>query len=64
MHIHEVTQDAYVSGDSRFGTWARYGLDGRGNGVRVPAGANFSPLRIIQTGSGAHPDFYTIGTRD
>jgi hypothetical protein len=31
-----------------------YGLDGPGVGVRVPIGAISSPLRVVQTGSGAH----------
>jgi hypothetical protein len=34
-------------------------------GVRVRAGArNFSPHHRTQTGSGAHPASYTMGTRD
>jgi hypothetical protein len=39
-----------------------YGLDNRG--VRVPAGAgNFSLYHRVQTGSGAHPASYPMGTR-
>jgi hypothetical protein len=41
-------------------TW----LDDRGSGVRLPAGTgNFSPHHGVQTGSGAHPDSYLMGTR-
>jgi hypothetical protein len=31
-----------------------YGLDGQGVGVRVPVGARFPPLHVLQSGSGAH----------
>jgi hypothetical protein len=31
------------------------GLYGRGVGFRVPVRERFSPLHVIQTGSGAHP---------
>jgi hypothetical protein len=41
------------------------GLDDRGAGVRLPAGAgNFSLLHHIQTGSGAHPDSYPMDNKD
>ena len=36
----------------------RYGLDGSGH--RIPVGARFSAP--VQTGSEAHPAFYTMGT--
>jgi hypothetical protein len=36
----------------RVATATAYGLDDRGVGVRVPVGSEFSPLHIIQTGSG------------
>jgi hypothetical protein len=40
-----------------------YGLDDRAIEVRSPAGANdFSSSPCIQTGSGAHPASYTVGT--
>jgi hypothetical protein len=39
-----------------------YGLDGRGIGVRVPVEENFSPFHVVQTGSGAHPASYPMGT--
>jgi hypothetical protein len=40
-----------------------YGLDDRAIGVRSPAGAkDFSSNLRVQTGSGAHPVFYTMGT--
>jgi hypothetical protein len=40
-----------------------YGLDDRAIGVRFPAGAkDFSSNLCVQTGSGAHPASYTMGT--
>jgi hypothetical protein len=41
-----------------------YSLADRGSGVRFPAGAvNFSLLHRVQTGSGAYPSSYPMGTR-
>jgi hypothetical protein len=41
-----------------------YGLDNRGSRVRIPARAgNFFLHHRVQTGSGAHPDSYPMGTR-
>jgi hypothetical protein len=41
-----------------------YGLDDRAVGARSPAGAkDISSSLCVQTGSGAHPAFYTMGTR-
>jgi hypothetical protein len=41
-----------------------YGLDGRGSRVRFPAGVgNLSLHHRVQTGSGAHPASYPMGTR-
>jgi hypothetical protein len=40
-----------------------YGLDNPAIGVRSPAGAKeFSSSLCVQTGSGAHPAFYPMGT--
>jgi hypothetical protein len=40
-----------------------YGLDDRAIGVRSPAGAkDISSNLCVQTGSGAHPASYTMGT--
>jgi hypothetical protein len=40
-----------------------YGLDDRGNVVRFPAKVrDFSPLRSLRTGPGAHPASYSMGT--
>jgi hypothetical protein len=40
-----------------------YGLDDRAIGVRYPAGAkDFSSSLCVQTGSGAHPAYCTMGT--
>jgi len=44
--------------------WYSAGLGAGRWGVRVPAGAgNFSLLHRLQTGSGAHPASYPVGTR-
>jgi hypothetical protein len=40
-----------------------YKLDGRGVGFRVPIGAGFSLLHVVQTGPGAHSAFYPKSTR-
>jgi hypothetical protein len=48
--------------DSAVGIATGYGLDGRGVGVRVPVGAWFFPLHVIQTVLGAHPASYPTGT--
>jgi hypothetical protein len=42
-------------------SWYGYGLGGGRVGVRVPVRANFSPLHVVQTDSGAHPA-YPMGT--
>jgi hypothetical protein len=39
-----------------------YGLDDRGVGVRVLVESEFSLLHIVQTGSGAPPTSYSMGT--
>jgi hypothetical protein len=40
-----------------------YGLEDRAIGVRSPAGAkDFSSSVCVQTGSGVHPAFCTMGT--
>jgi hypothetical protein len=39
-----------------------YGLDDRVIEVRSPKGADFSSSPCIQTGSGAHPASYSMGT--
>jgi hypothetical protein len=51
------------SRDSVVGIATGYGLDDRGVGVRVSVGQDFSPLHIVQTGSGAHLTSYPMGTR-
>jgi hypothetical protein len=51
--------------DSSVGIAPDYGLDDRGSRVRVPVRAgNFSLHHRVQNGSGAHPVFYPMGTRD
>jgi hypothetical protein len=39
-----------------------YGLDDRAMEVRSPTGADFSSSPCVQTGSGAHPASYPMGT--
>jgi hypothetical protein len=39
-----------------------YGLDDRSIEVRSPTGADFSSSPCVQTGSGAHPASYPMGT--
>jgi hypothetical protein len=53
------------SRDSSVGIALGYGLDDRGFKVRFPAGAgNFSLHHRVQTGYGAHPASYLMGTTD
>jgi hypothetical protein len=52
----------FFTRESAVGIATGYGLDGRGVAVRVPVGAIYSLLHVFQTGSGAHPAFYTVGT--
>jgi hypothetical protein len=47
---------------NRAGIATGYWLEGRGVGVRVPVGAKFSPLHILETGSGAHLTSYPMVT--
>jgi hypothetical protein len=53
-----------MSRDSAVGIATGYRLDDQGVGVRVPVGANFSLLHVVQTGSGADPVSYSVGTGD
>jgi hypothetical protein len=48
--------------DSSVGIATGYGLDDRGVGVRVLVGQEFSLLHVVQTGSGARPVSYQMGT--
>jgi hypothetical protein len=51
------------SRDSSVGIGLGYRLDDRGSRVRFPAGTgNFSLNHRVQTGSGAHPASYPMGT--
>jgi hypothetical protein len=48
---------------SSVGIATGYGLDDRGSGIRFPAGTgNVFPFHRVQTGPGAHPTSYPIGT--
>jgi hypothetical protein len=50
------------SRDSAFGIATGYGLDGLGVGDRVPVESRIFSSHVVQTGSGAHPDSYPMGT--
>jgi hypothetical protein len=50
----------FPSGRSRYSD--RLSLDDRGVGVRVLAGSRIFTSPFVQTGSGAHPTSYTVGT--
>jgi hypothetical protein len=55
---------AHKSRDSSVGTANDYGLDDRMIAVRIPAGAgNYSLRHRVQTGTGANPAPYPLGTR-
>jgi hypothetical protein len=57
LNVHEVYNGSSVS------IVSGYGLDDRAIKVRSPAGAkDFSSSLCVQTGSGAHPASYTMGT--
>jgi hypothetical protein len=54
----------YAFSNTRVTHRRSYGLDDRGSRVRFPAWAgNFSLHHRVQTGSGAHPASYPMGTR-
>jgi hypothetical protein len=59
-----VTLWSIKSHDRSVGIALGYGLDDRGSRVRFPAKAgNFSLHHRVQTGSGAHPASYPMGSR-
>jgi hypothetical protein len=53
-----------MSRDSVLGIETVYGMDDLGVEVRVPVESRkeFSLLHVVQTGSGAHPTSYPVGT--
>jgi hypothetical protein len=51
-----------MSRDSSVGIATGYGLDDREVEVRFLVRSEFSLLHIVQTGSGAHPVSYSMGT--
>jgi hypothetical protein len=55
-----MTDILYNRGSS-VGIATGYGLDDRGSGIR--GAVNFSLFHRVQTGSGAHPASYPMGTR-
>lgn len=50
--------------DNSVGVVTGRGLDDLGVAVRILVGKDFSPLYVVQTGSGAHRAFYPMGTVD
>jgi hypothetical protein len=48
--------------DKAVGIATGYGIGDRGVGFRVPVEQEFSLLLVVQTGSGAHPASYPMGT--
>jgi hypothetical protein len=50
------------SWDSAVGIAPGYGLDNRGVAVRITVKSRFSLLHVVQTGCGAHPASYRMGT--
>jgi hypothetical protein len=53
----------YMSRDSVVGLAIGYGLDDRGGRSSSPGrGQEFPLLYVVQTGSGAHPASYPMGT--
>jgi hypothetical protein len=57
------TTHLFYGYNSSVGIALGYVLDDQGSRVRFPAGAgNFSLHRLVQTGTGAHPASYLMGT--
>jgi hypothetical protein len=56
LYIHQSPRDSIV------GIATGYGLGERGVRVRVPVGSRIFTSPIMQTGFGAHPTSYTMGT--
>jgi hypothetical protein len=58
-HLNKKMSFNPGSWDSSVGIATRYGLGGPGS---IPAVQDFSLLHSVQTGSGAHPASYPMGT--
>jgi hypothetical protein len=58
LHAPTTPYHLIVEQDSSIGKAAGYGLSGRSVGARVPVGAGFSPLHLVQTGYGAYSASY------
>jgi hypothetical protein len=52
----------HFSRDSAVGIATGYRLDDREVGIRVPVGSRIFTSHVVQTGSGVHPTYYTLGT--
>jgi hypothetical protein len=62
-NLYRILANWPMSRDSSVGIVTGYGLHDWMIGVRVPAGAgNFCLPHHVQTGSGAHPASYPMGT--
>jgi hypothetical protein len=63
--LNNIEAVLYPNGsrDSAVGIATGYGLDDQGVGVRVPVGPRFFSSYAVQTGSGAYPASYPVGTR-
>jgi hypothetical protein len=62
VHIFNSSTSIGWNRDSVVGIATSYVLDDRVVGVRVPVGSRIFTSPIVQTGSGAHPTSYTMGT--
>jgi hypothetical protein len=62
--IFTIILSHYRSRDSSVAIATGYGMKDGGVGVRVPIRQEFSLLHVVQTGSGVHTTYYTMGTRD
>jgi hypothetical protein len=64
LYTLEICVCVYKSHDRSVSRALGYGLDEQGSRVRFPAGAgNLSLHHRVQTGFGAHPTTYPMGTR-
>jgi hypothetical protein len=62
MFYFSILLHCIQAGNSIVGIATGYGLEDWGVGVWVPVGQEFSLLHVLQTGYGAHPASYPMGT--
>jgi hypothetical protein len=60
--FHNTVLDLHIKCFSSGSIVSDYGLDDRAIEVRSPTGVDFSSSPYVQTGSGAHPASYPMGT--